>query len=260
MMVPLLYMYLSNLPNNFRDKNSVAPAVSKTAPISSRLFPTLIFKNTGFLFFAMSFCCYGLGTGAWGGLLFIYVEHVLFLGEDFAFILMIAMSFSICMIRIWQSIANYLGKQPTYAAGLFLAMIGIWFMTMLSPGSGAFKPLLVSIVAIYGGLSVANIMAPSILSDIIDNTSSESGGKLAASYFSIYSLVAKVSAGFGAAAGLALAGYFGFDLNTTERLKQVGFGMQLSIGYLPIIFLLLSISLMIKTSSCMDTCKQNLKN
>ena len=253
LMLPMLYMYFVTDFKYSQKEKTFFPVGKAKNPKVSILRLALIFRHRRFMLFIISFFCYGLGTGAWGGLIFIYVEHFLHLGEDFALILIVSMVSSIFMIRVWQSLGNYIGKQSTYAAGLFLAVFSIWLLTILRSDDGGFSPFLtlVTIVSIYSGLSVANIMAPSILSDIIDDTPTELGSGFAASYFAVYSFVAKASSGFGAAGGLALAGYYGFDSNIVDSLGTENFGIQISIGYIPIIFLLLSVVSMSKTSNCM---------
>jgi Na+/melibiose symporter-like transporter len=80
------------------------------------------------------------------------------------------------------------------------------------------------------------ILFPTILSEIVDYGTLRFGVNRAASYFSTYTIIMKFSLALGGAMGLGIAGYFGFDADSSIFSEKTVFGLQLAISWLPSFF------------------------
>ena len=63
---------------------------------------------------------------------------------------------------------------------------------------------------------------------------------MGASYFSIYLIILKAVGAISASAGLAIAGWYGFDVTATAHTTEGTFGLRLGALYLPVLFLIAS--------------------
>ena len=84
-------------------------------------------------------------------------------------------------------------------------------------------------------------MTPAILSEIVDYSTWKFRLEKTASFFSLYTFVSKASQGVGAAAGLAIAGWCGFDITATVHSEKSINGIKLAISWLPSLFMALSL-------------------
>ena len=168
-------------------------------------------KNKPFTIFLMAFIFTGIGGGMWFGLIFIYVDSYLGLGNELSLSYLLGFLFSILTVFIWKWIAEKFDKNISWCAGMLLVMLGIVGTGFLSPGESGWWSLLVCMLLVNGGMASSVALAPSLLSDIIDYGSWKFGQKSSALYFSVYTFALKANIGIGVATGMFLAGLYGFD-------------------------------------------------
>jgi Na+/melibiose symporter-like transporter len=191
-------------------------------------------SNRHFVLFVTSFLFSGLGGGCSAAMAYIFIDSYLGLAEKYPMIGITVSLVAIPSIALWYKLCGIFGKKRCWLIGLFINIICFSGYSQLAPESSPFIPLLIltTIMAVTGpALSVAPL---SLLSDIIDHGTLTSGKNQAGSYFSVFTFLAKTNVAIGTAAGLGIAGWYGFDASATVHSTESIFGLQLSVIYLPI--------------------------
>ena len=182
--------------------------------------------------------------GMWFTLIFIYVDTYLQLGNQFAQASLVAIVVGFLMIGVWYWLANRLGKKTTLALGQLFGAIGALLTGLLTPGESGFLSLLLIMVLCYGvGGTVIAALGPSLLADIIDYGRWKFRSDRAATYFSLYTMISKISVAIGGAIGLAIAGSYGFDPAAKIYAAENIAGLRLAIAWIPTIVALCTIPL-----------------
>ena len=205
-----------------------------------------IYQNKPLLIFVAAQSLSGLAMGMFIGLLFIYVDSYLRLGEAAAAFFLIGNIFSFASLPIWLRFANHAGKAVAWAAStvMFAALIAL--MGMLTPDVGFWIPMAL-MCGVYLASGCTHVVAPSILADTADYGKLKFGGDRAGTYFSFYTLLGKVNGGLGAGAALAVAGLYKYNPAFQEHAAQSVFGLKLAFSVVPVILLLGSLIFILKT-------------
>ena len=185
--------------------------------------------------------CTGFGSGMWVTLLFIYVDAYLDLGSHFALAYVIGFGVSMVALKFWYLLGNRWGKQATWSVAMLLVILGLIGTGLLAHQSTGWLGLLLCMTLTFGGFACFNIMAPSLLSDIVDYGTWKFGTDRAASYFSLFTFINKAIAALGGALGLAIAGWIGFDPTATTHSDTTISGVRFAIAWIPALFIVLSL-------------------
>ena len=236
LMIPLLYLCAKVSPDGQR-----YTAVNSNSPryISLGTLCSVIISNKPFLIFVGAFFFSGIGVGMWFGLLFIFADSYLGLGNNLPFAFLISIGISTLTLGGCYKIGDFLGKKTTWGVVTLMMTLGIAATGFLVPGE--FVPLLIVMTLNYIGFSFTGVLAPSLLADIIDYGTWKSGIDQRAIYFSIKALMVKANIAVGGALGLAIAGSYGFDPATAFHTQESIFGLHLAIAGLPSLITLISI-------------------
>ena len=246
LMLPLLYICIRYVPNkpvvgfvnayhghlDGSDRKESLPVVLRT-----------IFSNKPLLVLLGAFIFTGSAMGMYFALLFIFVDVYLGLGHHLALILVVGYSMGLVALKFWVSLAKYWSKQSVWIASLFLVISGTVGLGFLSPDSTNWIELLVCIVLIFSGNAAFNVMAPSLLSDIIDYGTWKFGTDRAGTYFSLYVFTNKAMIAFSGALALGIAGWAGFDPTETVHSDESVMALRFGISWMPVLFILLSMAL-----------------
>ena len=234
-MLPALFLSLYIVPSG----QSERPKEKQRN--SQRLDITMIIKNKPLLIFLSAFMLTGLSLGMVVALQFIFIDSYLKMGEHFALISLISIVASILSLRVWVFLAARLGKQIAWCMGVVMIVIGILVMSALNPEETNFQLLLiVSILGTCGG-SAGSVIAPSVLSDVIDYSSWKFGVDCSASFFSLYTLAIKANVALGGALGFFIAGWYNFDPSAIDYSSDSIFGLRLAFIFIPAFIALASI-------------------
>lgn len=247
LMLVLLYCCIKYTPKGeIKPPTSIAlEGYNQTLASKLKMISHEIMSNRILLLFllAVTFSTIGIG-GMWFTLIFIYVDAYLELGEYFAKVSLLAVFISIFMTSVWYFLAARLGKITAVVLGLLASVIGVFLTGFLEQGQSTFLSLLLVMILCYGiGAVSVMVLAPSLLGDIIDYSRLRYGRDRAATYFSLYTMVAKMSQAIGGALGLAVAGHYGFDPAADTYTAENITGLRLAIAWLPAGFVLCSIVL-----------------
>ena len=228
-MLPLLYLCLTKTPSgaiNTAYKNGAQKQHWRT------MFKSII-GNMPLLLFFSAYLISGFSVGMWQGLVFLYVDSYLGMGAQFAQMFLIAFAIGIAVVPVWCKLSNLFGKKNILALGVTLQIASYIYTSMLTPGEVGFWELIsLKVINTIGSVSLVAI-APAMLSEIIDYSTWKYRVENTATYYSLQTFLTKVNAGTGAALGLAIAGWYGFDATTTAQSQEGITGLMLSMAWLP---------------------------
>ena len=197
-----------------------------------------LLNNRPFVLFVWVAICFGMAGGLWGGLLFIFVDAYLNLGEQFAQMSLWGMVLGALAVPIWYRIVVRWGKRLPWLVGA-----GVLFFLFLCAGflgpsySGYFSILILYLSFTFFVASSAVIMGP-MLCDIIDYGCYQTGHERSGLYFSMQNLMTKIPAAIGGALGLAIIGWLGFDMNAVTHSAASILGLKLGVSWLPVLFII----------------------
>lgn len=240
LIIPVLFFCMSTVPASGSTKINNSSVNTKSKPENKKSLLSSIIKNTPLLIFFAAFICAGIGVGMWFTLMFLYVESYLDLGEQFSLAYVISLAVCILTIGGWPILADRWSKQCVWIIATFMITTGIASTSLLSPSNTSQLALMLCMTTIYAGFAALNIMAPSILADIIDYGTWKFGTERAGTYFSLYTLMTKGNIAVGGALGLAIVGWYGFDATSVIHSSETVFGLRLAISWLPAPIVLLS--------------------
>ena len=249
LMLPLLYWCLKTTPDSGyglsrdRKKNTnitLGPARAqlqsqheKNVGRESRLLLQSLVSNRPFLLFSSVYLFMSLGTGMWFGLIFIYVDAYLDMGDQFAKMFLLAFAVGLLITPIWYKLAGWLGKKAVWALSMVLVLFSFIYTSTLLPGETSVSALITLKVIQTVGFACMGVVAPAMLSEIIDYDTWKTGRERAATYFSSYIFLAKVSGACASALGLAIAGWYGFEATSTSHSEASIRGLTLAISWIP---------------------------
>ena len=196
------------------------------------LWPILT-NNKPLLLFLAAFFFSGAGAGMTSGMMYIFADSYLGLGEHLPLVYFLCMFIGTLSIWGWNNLATVFSKIIAWGLGAVIIIIGVLATHLLVPGeSGWLSLLFVSSLLSIG--SAANIvLAPALLSDIIDYGTWKFGQDYAGTYFSLYTLITKANFAIGGAISLGVAGAFGFDATALNHSLGQIFGLHLGLVYIP---------------------------
>ena len=185
----------------------------------------------------------GSSAGLWYGLIFVYVDGYLNLGEQFAEVFVLSFIVGVLFSAIIHKIAARTGKKSALFLILVLMLVSYIATGLLEAGAAGFRALLATKILNTVGFIGLLVMTQSILADVIDYGTWKFGSDRAGTYFALYKFMEKATMALGVALGLTLAGQLGFDATVSEQTEQGIWGAKLAIAWLP--SLLMAIALFI---------------
>lgn len=205
-----------------------------------------VFKNSIFLRFMLAFIFVFMSTGLWYSLVFLYVDVYLGMGDTFAQVFLLAFIVGITVTPAWAWLAVRFGKKNTMILVLVLCITSFIYTGLLSPGSTTLMELIaLKTVQTVGFVGFVPISL-SMLSEIIDHDEWQQGLSRSGTYFAVYNFAGKNISAVATAAGLALAGAFGFDATVTQQTLEAATGLLFTISWLPTLLCLLAAPLVLK--------------
>jgi Na+/melibiose symporter-like transporter len=202
---------------------------------------SIIISNKPLLIFLSAHLLGGLAFGIFGAMFFIFVDNYLGLGASFASVMIFSLCAGLVSIKIWHLIATRISKQLTWISGMVLISIGIFSLGVLQPNNASFPYLVAAYLVTTVGAAAINIVAPSVLSDIIDYSQWRFNANFSGSFFSLYTLVIKANLALGVALGFFVAGWYGYDPSAAIHSPESIFGLRIAVAWLPASLALLSV-------------------
>ena len=242
LMFPTLYFGMKVLPDR-TDSNFIGNTnkLKRVAKIQVSTVLSQLMENKPFVLIMNAYMFVGTGVGMTLALLFIFADSYLDLGARLPVIYMLVMGLSIFSIGFWYKLADLFGGKVCWSSGVSMALTGILGISLLSPEHTGWLALLLLQTLITCGWMAMDVSVPSLVSNAVDYASLKCRGGYSATYFSVYTLLKKVSLALGGAIGLIIAGNYGFDATSISHTKSETYGLHLAISYLPAIMIFISL-------------------
>ncbi len=246
MLIPSLYFSMKYVPNSVEkssnnkiDKDYCAQGRPSKKTNIYMLWNS-VKRNKPFLLFLGAFILWGTGIGCWSGLLFIFINTYLSMGEYFSLVALISVLGCLMSVQFLSRLAMRRGKVVAWIISSLLTVMSMLLMLFLDPLEKNISLLVVIMLMAYLGSISFMIFAPALLSDIVDYGTWKYGGQFAGSYFSLFMMVMKANDAIGLALGLAIVNGFGFSLTANNDANAV-WGLKLAAIWIPVALFLLSI-------------------
>ena len=242
LMLPFLWFFIKTEFNvNYKlDSSNDLPTSLKKNSLAQRQglyqFSLNVIKNKPLLNYLIAFFLLYMASGMWYSLIFLYVDAYLGLGEQYAKIFLLAFIISVAATPLWYKLAVRWGKRNVWAISTVLTTGSFIYTGFLSPESGGFTELFLLKTIQTLGFSCTAMIAPAMLSEIIDYSQWKYRTDKSATYFSIHAFMTKSAGAVATALGLAIAGLYGFDATLISHSAESVFGMKLAISWLPPVF------------------------
>lgn len=204
-------------------------------------FGLSLIHNKPLIIFISAYLLIIISSAMWYSLIFLYVDSYLGLGEQFAEMFLIAFSVGILATPLWYKLSIWLGKKTTLILATLLLMFSYVHTVTLSPYDTSFTELVLLKTIQTLGFVCTGIVAPTILSEIVDYSGWKYGSARNASYFAIYNFTHKTTFAIATALGLGIASIAKFDATSSTHSAKNILGMHIAIGWLPFIFAMLAI-------------------
>ena len=194
-------------------------------------------NNKPFILFVLASTFLGIGTGMWFGMFFIYVDSYLHLGDEFSKASLWGMVIGVLSVPIWYRTTLMMGKRKAWLIGMILMTFSFFCTSLLSPeGTGIYELFALNMLMVFGVGSIGVIAGP-MLCDVIDFGRLKDHIECNATYFSIFALLNKLQGAVGGALGMGIAGWFGFDVLTSEQTASGLLGLHIAVAWLPALFI-----------------------
>lgn len=240
LLVPSLYICLRYVPNGGCTKVSRSDGRDNTIPTRSVLLASIV-GNRPFILFLLGYTMYGLGFGMWSGLIYIYVDSYLGMGDQFAQMFLFAFVIGIAAVPVWRYFATIFGEKGIWILALIMIAGSSFCTGLLMPGNTTVFDLALLKTMNTLGLACITIVAPSMLSQIVDYGTWKFGEDRTATYFAFKAFMVKFLGATGAAIGLAIAGWSGFDPGEKAHSDNAVLGIRTAISLLPLTCLFISL-------------------
>lgn len=235
LVLPTLYLMLRHAP-----LGAHRPDETRTPENPFSSFMALRHNKPG-LWYMGSIVFHAVAGAFYIALAFIVLESYLGLGQYYVYVVLFQLVFATLVIKPAVKVIMRIGKiKACLLAYAICILISLIYIPVLF--NTAYTLLLIFVfVAVWAtASSIINVAAFSLLSDISDYGTLQSGVDRSASYFALWSLSGKTCMALGIAASLAIAGWFGFDPKADTQPPQVFWGLILCMCIIPILCNLLA--------------------
>lgn len=219
------------------------PRDSLRQNVSFRELWMSVMSNAPFIRLIAAFSLTTIGSGIYNGLLYIFVDTFLGIGEFYSYLAIVIFVVTWIALPGWTWMLAKVGKHQGWLYGALVATAFTPLLAFVNTGESASIPLLV-IAGLIALASGASMIAPySIMADIIDFDEFRTGVNQASNYFAVMSLVTKTCAAVGAGLGLILVGFAGYQVDgeNSDSVNQVFLVVMLGS---PILFNLIMIGIL----------------
>lgn len=217
------------VPNGSGD---IAETGTKLADSFGLLVKSVI-QNGPLLYITGVFLFMGITAGMGGGLLYLYVDVYLGLGEQLPALLLLAGPILLLSTPLWGWACARFEKHRTLAFAVVVQSLTSLAFAFVPTGGSGFA-ILAPIMIINLMTQGAGLVAfPAMMGDIADYGRLKFGHDRTGTYFAFFTMAQKAIGGIGVSLGLFVAAWFGFDAMSAEQTTSGVFGMKLSMAYVP---------------------------
>lgn len=215
----------------------------REAPISLvRAWPAMV-NNRPLMYFLLIYAISGLSTGMAYGMLYFFVGGYLDMAETLALLFVLGSPVGLLVMPFWAALARRVGKQQAWAIAYALSALFLLMHLAVPPGAGNTWMLVAVNLGVFAVSSAGVVIPAAMLADVVDYGRWKFRGDYAGSYYAVQTMMEKGVEGLGAAIGLAVAGWFGFDPQALAQTDRGHLGLLLAFPVLPAVITLVSVPL-----------------
>ena len=245
LVLPLLYVCMRHTPNAslgaFNKDND--KTVSVKAAVDRRGVIASIVRNKPLRIFLAASVFFQFGIGLWYGVIFFYVDSYLNMGEQFAPMFLVAFFVGVAATPIFYRLSLLFGKKAMVGLSGVFFIASYLYSGILIPGETSVAALMsLKIINTLGHVCLW-AMAPAMLSEIADYSELKFRSQNTGMYFSLFLFVQKTCIAIGAAVGLAILGWFGYDATATSQVLEATQGLMLVVVWIPAVLALMALIL-----------------
>ena len=185
-------------------------------PMSTLASARVVLRNGPYLRVILSYMVAGGGIAMTAALSYFFVKHVIQAGELYPVFLLVYYGASVLGVAPWTRLARRINKHRV------MVILFVWYAFWSSwiPFIPAGEFTLFLIVMCFKGSVIGAMFAipASMAADTVDVDFARTGKNRAGLYFSFWGTLRKGTAAAGAALGVALAAFFGFDATAEPAL------------------------------------------
>lgn len=240
LMIPALFYCVSHTPNRRGaavrgDQVPIHLRAESQQSYFARLIQSVrfILGNRPLLLFFAFYLLIGISIGLWFGVIFLYVDVYLGMGEQFAGMFLLAFIASICITPLWYKLSLLWGKKKILALAVAFFMSSYLYTGVLDPGQVEFSELVFLKLLNTFGNSCFMAIAPAMLSQVVDYCSLKTRRQNTGVYFSLYLFFSKTGAALGGALSLAIIGWYGFDASANAQTAEAASALMIAMVWLP---------------------------
>lgn len=221
-------------------------AVKTVREDSWRLLRDSLIGNKPLLLYFAAYICIGLSGGMWYGLVYIYLDSYLGLGEKVALMFLLATIIAAVSTPWWLKLIRKTSKSTVWAIGVSLFVIQMIGMLLIAPGVHWWPAFgLVILTNLF--FTCNDVAAASILGDIVDYGKLKFHKDRGGAYFGIKIMLFKVGLGIGGGVALGTAGLFGFDPQGAVHSGNGVLGLKLGFTIVPMLVALTGLAFILRT-------------
>jgi Na+/melibiose symporter-like transporter len=179
----------------------------------------------------------------WSGLVFVFMDGYLMLGDKIALILLLGNIVGLLSVPLWLALVHRTSKAIAWGLSISLYALLLVGGLLIQPGMSWVWSLLV-VGGAYMSFVCFNVASAAMMADVADYGLLKFNKDRRATYFAISTFCYKAVMGLGAGISLGIAGYFGVDVSGTEQSDAAAFGLRLAFLLLPAVFALLAVLLL----------------
>lgn len=192
-----------------------------------------IITDKPLVLFLFAFIFSGFSVGMWYGLIYIYIDAYLDMGDQYAKMGLFAFIIGLTATPLWYQLARRIGKKTCWLLATCFLIGSYIYTATLDSNTTSFLQLMLLKIVNTCGFSCMIMVTPAMLSEITDYSQWKTGNERRATYFSIKVFVDKINMATGAALSLALAGWWGFEVTVDEQAWEAVIGLKLAVAWIP---------------------------
>ena len=229
--VPAMNLYaLAKVPDG-----EAAPPKIKKPRQSLREFAMPILRNGPLMRLLIAVAPASLVTSMAASTSYLFVNSYLGLGKQYAGIMLIVVPCSLISLPFWGWMCLRFERHKVAAVALVLTAVAAAGMGFIPVGEAGLVPMMILNPLSIFCITALVVAIPAMIGDVSDYGRLQSGEDQSGIYSAVYSFMTKSVHGIGAALGLGIAGFIGFDATATQQSSQGIFAIKLVTAWLPLI-------------------------
>ena len=246
LMIVFLYIFRRRFNGPPLSVDSIVTEPREPLDKNNKLFSNIkktvdcILVDRFFIGFLVAYGAISISSAMWYSVIFLYVDVYLGMGAEFAKMFLVAFLVGLFATPLWYRLSILVGKKVVWLIASSLMLISYIYTGLLTPGTTTSLDLMLLKSIQTLGFTCMGIVAPAVLSEIIDYSRLKYGHDNNAFYFATHTFMYKFWAAIATSAGLGIAGIYGFDATKSLQSESGVTGLQLVVYWFPAIFAVLS--------------------